>query len=183
MHSNRTRADTNSADGEQTHEDRRYIGYLISDVARLMRASFDRHVRQIGLTRAQWQVLSLLHRRPGASQTELAEMLEVERATAGRIIDRMARKNWVERRADATDRRINRLYLTAEAREVQAEMGRIAEDMLDDAMASLDDREKNLLADMLERVKVQLQSMAPRGSTKDAASTLTPALPPAGLLP
>ncbi|MSP04797.1 MAG: MarR family transcriptional regulator [Acetobacteraceae bacterium] len=142
--------------------DRRYIGYLISDVARLMRASFDRRVRRIGLTRAQWQVLSLLHHRPGVSQTELAEMLEVERATAGRMIDRMERKNWVERRADATDRRVNRLYLTTEARGVQAEMGRIAEDMLDDVMASLADGERNLLADMMERIKMQLQSMGPR---------------------
>src|SRR5687767_15536469 len=75
-------------------EDRRYIGFLISDVARLMRASFDRRVRRIGLTRSQWLVLSLLYRRPGISQTELAEMLEVERATAGRMIDRLEAKRW-----------------------------------------------------------------------------------------
>ena len=189
MHSSQKQASENPANGGQTHngaqahEDRRYIGYLISDVARFMRASFDRRVRQIGLTRSQWQVLSLLHRRPGASQTELAEMLEVERATAGRMIDRMARKNWVERRADAADRRINRLYLTAEARDAQAEMGRIAEDMLDDVMASLNDSERDLLADMLERVKAQLQSMGPRGGGKDLAFTLAQALPPGGLLP
>lgn len=150
-------------------EDRRYIGYLISDVARLMRASFDRRVRQIGLTRAQWQVLSLLHHRPGASQTELAEMLEVERATAGRMVDRLERKNWVERRADATDRRINRLYLTAEARDVQSDMGRIAEDMMDDAMASLGSNEREFLADMMERMKASLQSMGSRGPGLDLA--------------
>ena len=148
-------------------EDRRYIGYLISDVARLMRASFDRRVRQIGLTRAQWQVLSLLHHHPGASQTELAEMLEVERATAGRMVDRLERKNWVERRADATDRRINRLYLTAEAKDVQSDMGRIAEDMMDDAMASLAHGEREFLADMMERMKGSLQSMGPRGQAPE----------------
>src|SRR5690349_3213610 len=106
-------------------EDRRYIGFLISDVARLMRASFDRRVRAIGLTRAQWQVLVRLHRRPGITQSELAELLEVERATAGRLVDRLERKHWVERRPDANDRRINRLHLTAEAEAVQARMSRI----------------------------------------------------------
>src|SRR3954453_9420477 len=120
-------------------EDRPHIGFLIADVARLMRSSFDRRVRRMGLTRAQWLVLSRLDRPPGISQSELAEMLEVERATAGRMIDRMERRNWLTRRPDPADRRINRLTLTAEAEAVQAEMGRIAEQLLDDAMASLEE--------------------------------------------
>jgi DNA-binding MarR family transcriptional regulator len=151
-------------------QDRRYIGFLITDVGRLMRASFDRRVRRIGLTRAQWQVLNLLHRRPGASQTELAEMLEVERATAGRMVDRLERKNWVERRADAADRRINRLYLTEEAAAIQAEMRRIGEDLLEDALAPLAGDEREALVDMMERVKGRLQSMGARNGTRADAS-------------
>jgi len=143
---------------------RRQIGFVISDVARLMRASFDRRVKRLGLTRSQWLVLSRLHRHPGISQSELAEMLEVERATAGRMIDRMERRNWLVRRPDPTDRRINRLYLTAEAEAVEAEMARIAEALLDDAMASLDDEEREALTEMMERVKTQLQSMGPRAA-------------------
>ena len=42
-------------------------------------------------------------------------MLEVEKATAGRMVDRMEKKGWVVRRPDAGDRRVNRLHLTAEA--------------------------------------------------------------------
>jgi len=151
-------------------DDRRYIGFLISDVARMMRATFDRRVRRIGLTRAQWQVLNLLHRRPGASQTELAEMLEVERATAGRMVDRLERKNWVERRPDAADRRVNRLFLTREARTIQAEMRRIGESLLDDAMAGLADDERETLADIMERVKAQLQTMGPRSAAAAAVA-------------
>ena len=96
-------------------EDERHIGFLISDVARLMRTAFDRRVRALGLTRSQWLVINRLHRRPGATQSELAEMLEVEKATAGRMVDRMEKKGWVVRRADAGDRRVNRLHLTQEA--------------------------------------------------------------------
>lgn len=144
-------------------DDRLHIGYLINDVARLMRAAFDRRVRQIGLTRPQWQVLSRLHRHPGISQSELAEMLEMERATAGRMLDRLERSGWVIRSADPTDRRINRLNLTAEAEGVQAEMGRIAETFLDDTLAGLEAGERAALTGMMERVKAQLQSM-PRGT-------------------
>ena len=165
MHLPQTSAPKTLAPSTSVNDDRRYIGYLISDVARLMRASFDRRVRRIGLTRAQWQVLGLLNRRPGASQTELAEMLEVERATAGRMIDRLEKKNWVERRPDATDRRINRLYLTAGARTIQAEMRRIGEGLLDDALSGLADDERDALAEMMERVKSQLQAMGPRNGS------------------
>ena len=155
-------------------DDRRQIGFLIADVARLMRGSFDRRVRRLGLTRSQWLVLSRLHRHPGINQSELAEMLEVERATAGRMIDRLERRNWLIRRPDPDDRRVNRLYLTAEAEAIQAEMGRIAEQMLDDAMASLDHDEREALTDMMERVKAQLLSMGPRAAA--AERTAQPAL-------
>jgi len=156
---------------------RRYIGFLIADVARMMRSAFDRRVRRIGLTRSQWLVLSLLHRRPGVSQSELAEMLEVERATAGRMIDRLERKHWLVRRPDRDDRRINRLYLTEDAKDVQAEMGRIAAELLDDAMASLTEGEREALAEMMERMKAQLQSMGPRRPTSAEAGLQPVTLP------
>src|ERR1044072_8271791 len=98
--------------GDDSAEDERQIGFLISDVARLMRTAFDRRVRALGLTRSQWLVINRLHRRPGATQSELAEMLEVEKATAGRMVDRMEKKGWVVRRADAGDRRGKRPQLT-----------------------------------------------------------------------
>ena len=82
----------------------------LTDVARLMRTVFDRRVRRLGLTRAQWLALTRLHRRPGASQSELADMMEVEKATVGRLVDRLEAKGWVERRAQAGDRRVNRLH-------------------------------------------------------------------------
>ena len=158
-------------------DDRRQIGFLISDVARLMRSSFDRRVRRLGLTRSQWLVLSRLNRHPGISQSELAEMLEVERATAGRMIDRMERRGWLVRCPDPSDRRINRLYLTADAEGVEVEMGRIAAQLLDDAMAALGEEEREVLAEMMERVKAQLQSMHrphPAEAVRDAVRAMAP---------
>lgn len=140
-------------------DDDGYIGYVLSDVARLIRTVFDRRVRSLGLTRAQWLVLSRLYRRPGASQTELADMLEVDRASAGRMIDRMEKGHWVERRGDAGDRRVKRLYLTPEARRVHARMWAIAESTVDDALAPLSPLERARFTGLAARVKERLQSM------------------------
>ena len=141
-------------------DDDGYIGYLLSDVARLIRTVFDRRVRDIGLTRAQWLVLSRLYRCAGASQTELAEMLEIDRASAGRMIDRMEKGGWVERRADIVDRRIKRLHLTAEARHVHARMWAIAEATVDDALVPLSARERVQFTRLAARVKGRLQTLA-----------------------
>ncbi|HEU4378240.1 MAG TPA: MarR family transcriptional regulator, partial [Hyphomicrobiaceae bacterium] len=80
-------------------DDEHYIGYTISDVARLMRTVFERRVRAVGLTRAQWMVIARVHRRPGLSQSEVADLLEIEKASAGRLVDRMEAKGWLTRRA------------------------------------------------------------------------------------
>lgn len=141
-------------------DDDGYIGYVLSDVARLIRTVFDRRVRDIGLTRAQWLVLTRLYRKPGASQTELAEMLEVDRASAGRMIDRMEKGGWLERRPDAADRRINRLFLTDEARHLHARMWAIAESTIDDALSPLSAAERDAFTRLAGRVKGKLQSMA-----------------------
>jgi len=141
-------------------DDDEYIGYVLSDVARLIRTVFDRRVRDIGLTRAQWLVLTRLYRRPGASQTELADMLEIDRASAGRMIDRMQKNGWVERRADSGDRRVNRLHLTAEARRAHKNMWAIAEATVDDALAPLSSSERDEFTRLAARVKGQLQAMA-----------------------
>ena len=141
-------------------DDDDYIGYVLSDVARLIRTAFDRRVREMGLTRAQWLVLTRLYRRPGASQSELAEMLEMDRASTGRMIDRMEKNGWVERRPDRADRRINRLHLTDEARKVHTVMWAIAEETVDDALSPLSAPEREKYAELTAKVKGRLQALA-----------------------
>jgi MarR family transcriptional regulator, transcriptional regulator for hemolysin len=151
--------DTQLLGSPLSDEDERHIGFLISDIGRLMRTAFDRRVRRLGLTRAQWLVINRVNRRPGATQSELAEMLEVEKATAARMIDRMEKKGWVVRRPDAADRRVNRLHLTAEAELLQVQLAEISDRTVDDALALLSARERDQFAEWMRRVKRQLQAM------------------------
>lgn len=136
------------------------IGVMISDVARLMRTVFDRRVRDLGLTRAQWLLLTRLHRKPGASQSELADMMEIEKASAGRLVDRLEAKGWVTRRAAKGDRRVNRVYLTPEAERVHKRIWRIAEATVDDALHDLGPREVVQLSRLLSRVKLRVVGLA-----------------------
>ena len=135
-----------------------YIGVVISDVARLLRTEFDRRVRRLGITRAQWLVLTRLHRHPGASLSELAERMEVEKATAGRMIDRLVANGWVARRTQRDDRRVKRVYLTPEAERVHKRIWRVAESTVEDALAGLSAQESKQLMALLQRVKKTMVS-------------------------
>src|SRR4029078_8079908 len=107
---------------------------------------------RLGITRAQWLVLTRLHRRPGASHSELAEMMEVEKATAGRMIDRLAANGRVEAAPQAADRRVKRVYLTREAERVHKRIWRVAEDTVETALADLSGRERKKTLTLMTRV-------------------------------
>ena len=94
------------------------IGTLLAQVSRLLRRAFDARARGIGVTRPQWMVLGLLKAHAGSNQGALAEMLEVEPITLGRMIDRLQEAELAERRADPADRRAWRIYLTDKGEEL-----------------------------------------------------------------
>lgn len=88
------------------------FGFLIHDVSRLRRVVVDRALKPLGITRSQWWVLAFLSRRDGMTQTALAGDLDLTKVAIGGLLDRMESAGFVERRADASDGRARRVYLT-----------------------------------------------------------------------
>jgi MarR family transcriptional regulator, transcriptional regulator for hemolysin len=82
--------------------------------------------------------------------------MEIERATTGRLIDRLEAKGWVTRRSHETDRRINRIYLTPEAERIHKRIWKIAKATVNDAMVDLSIEEAVQLLDLLGRMKNRL---------------------------
>ncbi|MDH3321062.1 MAG: MarR family transcriptional regulator [Betaproteobacteria bacterium] len=134
----------------------RNFGFLLNDVARLLRTVYDRRIRKLGLTRAQWWVLTHLFRGDGVSQTELAEILEIEKPTLGRLLDRLEAKRWIRREHDARDRRIWRVHLTEEVEPALRTMRAIAAELRRDALAGLSAAEREGFVDTLLTVKANL---------------------------
>ncbi|PIW26747.1 MAG: MarR family transcriptional regulator [Rhodospirillales bacterium CG15_BIG_FIL_POST_REV_8_21_14_020_66_15] len=138
----------------------RYLAFLIVEAARLQRTVFDRRVRNMGFTRTQWLVLRRVCDQPGISQRDLAETLEIERASAGRLIDKLEEFGWLERRPDDTDRRVKRIYLTELGRKIHREISPIAEAMVAEELSGLTGKERETLTNLLLTVKQRLQEMA-----------------------
>lgn len=142
----------------------RNFGFLVNDVARLMRTVYDRRVRSLGLTRSQWWVLNHLFRTPGATQSELAAILEVERPTLGRLLDRLEKKGWVRREDDARDRRAWRVYLTPAAEPAMRRLRRHARELRRDALGGISAAEREKFVDTLLAIKANLARMSRNGA-------------------
>ena len=110
------------------------IGFLISDVSRLMRRRFDERARQIGVTRAQWRVLTTLRRHEGSNQGTLADLLDVEPITLCRMVDRLEESGLAERRRDPADRRAWLIYLTPASHPMVAQLRELGDALNEEAL-------------------------------------------------
>ncbi len=78
-------------------------------LARDMMRAEERHLRAMGLSIAEIDILAQVGVREGLTQQELARALLVTQGNVTYHVDRLARRGLVERRADG---RCNRLFLT-----------------------------------------------------------------------
>ena len=134
----------------------RNFGFILNDVARLMRTTFDRRVKALGLTRSQWWVLNHLFRNDGVTQSALADILEVEKATLGRLLDRMEQKGWVRREGHSVDRRAKRVFLTEEVEPAIKTMRSAAAEVRRDALSGLSASQQEQFVDALLAIKGNL---------------------------
>ncbi len=132
------------------------VGSMLADTSRLLRRSFDVRARDIGVTRAQWQVLTTLLRHEGVNQGGLAELLDVEPITVCRMVDRLQEAGLVERRTDPADRRSWRLFLTPRAHDLLDELRPLADALIEDALTGIDQDERKQLRDLLDRIRDNL---------------------------
>ena len=132
------------------------IGFLLNDTARLFRRAFNARTKQSGITALQWRLISYLKRHEGIRQGPLAELIEVEPITLSRMVDRLVEAELVERRADPTDRRAWRLYLTPRTGAIVGGMRDIADALTEEATEGLSAAERAQLIELVERVRANL---------------------------
>jgi DNA-binding MarR family transcriptional regulator len=144
-----------------------HIGFLLADNSRLARWSFDRQVREIGVTGPQARLLLLLNRFPGENQSFYAERLEVEPITLCRMVERLEEAELIERRRDPADRRAWRLHLTAKSRKTIEDLQQRVDSLVDEMLAGLSAAEHAELERLLKTIG---SNLAARRETARAAN-------------
>jgi len=144
------------------------LGYLIHDVSRLRRTAFDQLMKPLGITRAQWWVLAHLSRHDGMAQTQLATMLDIGKASLGSLLDRLEATGFIERRPDATDRRMKRIFLSRSSIQLLEQLVEIEQGFNEHILSTLDEADRDNLVRMLSSLKDALLNY---GDTAHAMAT------------
>lgn len=142
-----------------TRPDRAQFATSMVDATRLLRREFDRRVAHLKLTRVQWRALKSIGARPGPTQAELAERLETDPISLGRVLDRLQLAGFIERRADPGDRRCWRLHLAPGSDPVMAEVERLSRELRAQVLDDVSDEDLATTLRVLDQVKDTLLRM------------------------
>lgn len=146
------------------------LGFLIHDVSRMRRSAYDQFMKPLGITRAQWWVLAHLSRHDGMMQTQLADVLEVGKASLGDVIESLEAGGWVQRRPDPADKRAKRVYLTKPAQTLIKRMTVMENDFNSQILSDLENEEITVLIRSLIKIKHAISRLAPSLSASESES-------------
>lgn len=135
------------------------FGFLVHDVSRLRRVALDRALKPLGVTRSWWTVLAFLSVRDGMSQTALAADLDLTKVGIGGLLERMEAAGLVQRRADQSDARLRRVFLTKTGRRLLDKSRKEVERFELAALGPCTDAELQATWTALRRMKASLQRM------------------------
>lgn len=145
------------------------VGFLIVDVARLMRAEFDRRSAGLGLTPAEARTLSHVARRGPVRQSVLAESIGIEAMTLSACLDRLEALKLVLRMADPSDRRAKLVDITETAATVLNEVFAVSTMMRVDMTAGIEPAKVDEFRETLMTIRDNLVAMRPECSRSGGA--------------
>lgn len=150
------------------------FGFLIHDVSRLRRVVVDRALKPLGVTRSQWWLLAFLSRRDGMTQTALASDLDLSKVAIGGLVDRVEALGFVERRADKSDGRARRVYLTKSGAKMVSMIRDNVQQVELEIVGGLTDVEMGQAATTLAKLKKALLTMAGGEEESEASVNIPP---------
>jgi MarR family transcriptional regulator for hemolysin len=132
---------------------------LLYDVARLLKKRLEHNSRGSGLTRSQWQILAYLAQNEGINQNGLAELLEIEPSTLGRILDKLETLGLIERHPHPTDRRTGLLHFVEAVHPKLEKVRELGDVTRSEALAGVSEADRQRRLKTLEAMKANDRSM------------------------
>lgn len=128
----------------------------IGMIARALDSISNIEFKELNMTKGQYLYLIRIFEHPGIIQEKVAEMLMVDRTTAARAVQKLEQQGFIEKRDDATNKKIKKLYVTEKGAHVYPYLKR--ENDYSDAVAleGFNADEKKLLEKMLEKMRHQV---------------------------
>ena len=130
-------------------------GKASTAIARRLQKNF----KQAGveITIEQWSVLYHLWKEDGMSQQQLGEATFRDKPSITRLVDNLEKLNLVKRVASKEDRRINMIYLTPEAKDMQEKTMELANQTLNESLVGVTNGQIEIAKEVLQQVYENLK--------------------------
>lgn len=139
-----------------TYKKQAPIGYLVHEVARLMKRRFEEEARLHGITLPQWRVLAQIGLNEGIAQVALAAATDTDPMTVSGVLDRLEKRGLVDRYADPTDSRAKLARLTAEGEQVFTSARKVGLAMYEAALEGVTPEERQIAITALSKMRDNL---------------------------
>jgi DNA-binding MarR family transcriptional regulator len=137
-----------------------FCAFLLAQVGALAAKRFAERLEPLGMTPPQAGILRMLALSGGLSQRDLAERLGIHPSRLVSLLDEMESAGLLVREANAEDRRLYSLQLTAAGRDRMAELGRVGRQHNEALCNALTAEERAQLESLLNRI-AQQQELTP----------------------
>jgi MarR family transcriptional regulator, transcriptional regulator for hemolysin len=134
------------------HAPREALSFRFDEIVRALSRRVDARLEAYDLSRAQWRLLAYILRNQGMTQSEIARVLELERASVGQTIDIMERKQLLARTPSQTDRRVWRIEATQKAHDLLPELRPMIDRLHEQMFAGFSESEIDQLGDLIDRI-------------------------------
>jgi MarR family transcriptional regulator, organic hydroperoxide resistance regulator len=132
------------------------IDFILINVCHLHRTRAHQLLEALGLYQGQPPVLRALWQQEGLTQREIAQQLKIAPATVTKMLQRMEKTGFIQRRSDPDDQRVTRVYLTDAGRDVQSAVEEVFQTLEAETFANLTLEERLLLRRLLLQLRQNL---------------------------
>tara|TARA_R110002074_G_scaffold25767_2_gene76074 strand:+ start:801 stop:1322 length:522 start_codon:yes stop_codon:yes gene_type:complete len=145
---------------DEKDAEHRAFAWALHDVFRLFQRSWNKRLRDsgLGVSPAQSRILTEIYRQGGLTQTALADILGMEKAPLGRLLDRIEEMGLIERKPDPSDRRARLVFHTQKAESLDEPMWGVGRSMFDTALKGLSSDEITQIMTIFDHLKQNLQA-------------------------
>ena len=128
------------------------LGYKVKLTSQLMYRDFLERLEPYGLTPFHYLVLCCLWEEDGLSTSGIADKLKQLGATLTGVVDRMERRNLVFRERDSSDRRIVRIWLTEEGKQLMHVLPALGEATIKKATDGIPKAKQEAVLEVLDQI-------------------------------
>lgn len=132
------------------------LGYLIHEVARLMKRRFEDEASMQEITLPQWRALAHISNQDGMSQKALARAVDTDPMTMSGILDRLEKRGLIERHVDPTDSRAKLARVTEQGIEVVNSARKIGLAMYEAALEGVSAEDRETVVAVLAKMRGNL---------------------------